>query len=319
MTYKATEYLRYNVIKLEYAVTDKIKDIINYDTFIKIEPIHKGWSGDEKYYAEKNNGEMLLIRVSDISEYDEKKQEFNIMTRMFDIGINMPKPISFGICNSGKSVYQLLTWCEGKEAKELLPLLSWQEQYKFGQKAGQILRKMQQLENYPPSSEWAKIYGAKVKKYSENYKSCGEILTDDKRLFSFLEKHFSCLENRPMCLLHGDFQSDNMVISPNGELYIIDFQGSGLVDPYYALTGAMLTAEVSTQFSNGQLHRYFNGLIPVKFWELNAFYMVAESINAFSVAVTLGQEEIDYSNNMIKVMLDWFDNFNNLIPNWYRD
>lgn len=47
--------------------------------------------------------------------------------------------------------------------------------------------------------------------------------------------------------------------------------------------------------------------------------MVAESINAFSVAVTLGQEEMDYSKKMIKEMLDWVDNFNNLIPNWYVD
>ena len=300
-------------------MTDKIKDIINYDAFTKIEPIYKGWSTDKKYYAERNNGEKLLIRVSDISEYEEKKQEFDIMTQMFDIGINMPKPISFGICNNGKSVFQLLTWCEGREAKELLPLLSQQEQYNFGQKAGQILRGMEQLENYPSSPEWAKIYGAKVKKYIENYKTCGEILTDDKILISFLEKHISCLDNRPMSLLDGDFQSDNMIISPNKELYIIDFQGSGLVDPYYALTGAMVTAEVSPQFSKGQLHSYFERQVPENFWELNAFYMIAESINAFSVAVTLGQEEIDYSNKMTKVMLDWFDNFNNLIPNWYID
>ncbi len=34
-------------------MTGKIKDIVNYDTFTKIEPIYKGWSGDEKYYAEK--------------------------------------------------------------------------------------------------------------------------------------------------------------------------------------------------------------------------------------------------------------------------
>ncbi len=27
-------------------------DIRNYDTFIKIEPIHKGWSNDKKYYVE---------------------------------------------------------------------------------------------------------------------------------------------------------------------------------------------------------------------------------------------------------------------------
>ena len=47
--------------------------------------------------------------------------------------------------------------------------------------------------------------------------------------------------------------------------------------------------------------------------------MIAESINAFSVAATLGQEEVDYSNKMIKVMLEWFNNFNNIIPSWYKD
>ena len=47
--------------------------------------------------------------------------------------------------------------------------------------------------------------------------------------------------------------------------------------------------------------------------------MVAESINAFSVAVALGKEEVDYSNEMNKKMLEWFDNFNNLIPYWYVD
>ena len=51
-----------------------------------------------------------------------------------------------------------------------------------------------------------------------------------------------------MSLLHSDFQSDNMVISSNNELYIIDFQGSSIVDPYYALTGVMVTAEVSPNF-----------------------------------------------------------------------
>lgn len=56
-----------------------------------------------------------------------------------------------------------------------------------------------------------------------------------------------------------------MIISPNKELYAIDFQGSGVVDPYYALTGVMVTAEVSTQFSIGQLHGYFGGNVPDDF------------------------------------------------------
>lgn len=45
--------------------------------------------------------------------------------------------------------------------------------------------------------------------------------------------------------------------------------------------------------------------------------MVAESINAFAVAVTLGKEEVEYSSEMMKAVLDWLDSFNKLIPSWY--
>ena len=258
-----------------------------------------------------------MLRASDISEYEVKKHEFDLMKQIAAVGINMSLPIDFGVCAGGKSVYQILTWVEGEEAKEVLPSFSEKVQYDFGREAGRMMLKMQTAESYPPSSDWANIYGERVSKYIEAYKACGETLAGEDLLFSFLEQHSSCLDNRPMCLLHADFQSDNMVISPENKLYAIDFQGSGVVDPYYALTGAMVTAEVSPQFSMGQLHSYFGGQVPEDFWELNAFYMVAESINAF--AVTLGQEEVDYSNEMMKATLEWFDNFNYLIPSWYKN
>lgn len=37
-----------------------MRDIPNFDTLIKIEPIDKGWSGDRKYYIETKDGERLL-------------------------------------------------------------------------------------------------------------------------------------------------------------------------------------------------------------------------------------------------------------------
>ncbi|MDO4587859.1 MAG: phosphotransferase [Planctomycetia bacterium] len=258
-----------------------------------------------------------MLRISDRSEYEEKKREFDIIKRMSATGIRMSLPVDFGICNDGKSVYQLLTWVEGEEAKELLPSLSEKEQYDFGWEAGQMMLKMQTAESYPPSSDWAKIYGERVSKYLEAYQACGEKILGEERLYAVLEQRSSCLENRPMCLLHADFQSDNMVISPENELYAIDFQGSGLVDPWYALTGVMVTAEVSPSFATGQLHSYFGGSVPNDFWERNAYYVVAESMNAFAVAVTLGQQEVDESHAMIKTMFDWFDHFNRFIPSWY--
>ncbi|MGR3806631.1 aminoglycoside phosphotransferase family protein [Pasteurella testudinis] len=296
---------------------DAIHDLPNADTFAKTDLIDKGWSSDKKYCVTTVYGEKRLLRISDIAEYENKKHEFELMKRFSLTGIKMSQPLDFGICNNGKLVYQLLTWCEGEEAKTLLPSLSQQAQYEFGCKAGQMLRTMQAVESHPPSADWATAYGGKVKKYLEDYQSCGETLLGAELLFPFLNKHMSCLQRRPMSLLHADFQSDNMVISPQNELYVIDFQGSGLVDPYYALTGAMVTAEVSPSFAIGQLHSYFDGDVPADFWTLNAFYLAAESIHAFTVAVTLGKEEVAYSNELMRTMLAWFDNLNNLVPGWF--
>ena len=57
--------------KLKFTARYRMKDIPNSDAFMKIELIHKGWSGDKKYYIETIDGERLLLRISDISFYEE--------------------------------------------------------------------------------------------------------------------------------------------------------------------------------------------------------------------------------------------------------
>lgn len=187
----------------------------NYDAFLKVEPINKGWSSDKKYYVETKDGQRLLIRISDVSEHDEKKKEFDIMKQLASTGIKMSQPIEFGICNDGKSSYQVLTWIDGEEAKDMLPFLTDKEQYSLGWEAGQMMLKMQKAESYPASDNWSKIYSERVANYIKEYKACGQNLYGEELLLAFLEEHSLCLKNRPMCLLHADFQSDNMVISPN--------------------------------------------------------------------------------------------------------
>lgn len=140
---------------------NKMKNIKNYETFTKIEPINKGWSSDKKYYIETVSEEKRLLRIADISEYEQKSREVDIMKRISALGINMSQPIDFGTCCNGRNVYQLLTWCEGEEAKVLLPSLSETEQYTFGIEAGRILKEIHTIETYPPSSDWSESYGKK--------------------------------------------------------------------------------------------------------------------------------------------------------------
>lgn len=303
---------------MQEALTGERLMMRTFESFVKAEAIHKGWSDDKKYCVETADGEKRLLRISDITVREEKEREFALMKRMAAAGIPASQPLEFGVCDDGKSVCQLLTWCEGTEAKELLPSLSEKEQYAYGEEAGRILKRMENVEYYQPSDAWAEEYGTRAEGYIDTYLHCCERMIADDLMIHFVRQHKSCLLNRPRALLHADFQTDNMVISRDGKLLIIDFQGSGLVDPYYALAGVMVSAENSPAFSCGQLHSYFGGEVPDDFWELNAFYLAAECINAFSVAVKLGQEEIDYSNEMMKTTLGWFNNMNCLIPSWYR-
>lgn len=41
------------------------------DKFKKIQPIDRGRSGDKKFYVEGQNGERLLLRVSDIAAREQ--------------------------------------------------------------------------------------------------------------------------------------------------------------------------------------------------------------------------------------------------------
>lgn len=93
-------------------------NIYGYTNFTKMEPVKKGWSGDRKYYIEDSDGNRLLLRVADIAEYDRKEKEFEMMQRVAKLGVTMSKPLNFGVCDDGKSVYLLLTWCDGKDAEE---------------------------------------------------------------------------------------------------------------------------------------------------------------------------------------------------------
>ena len=120
-------------------------DIKNYETFIKIEPINKGYSGQKKYYIETADSRRLLLKISDADGYwgyESKKKVFNIMKKFAVLNIQMCDPIDFGLCNNGKSAYLMLKWCDGEDLENIITSLSETMRYALGVKAGEILRKI---------------------------------------------------------------------------------------------------------------------------------------------------------------------------------
>ena len=294
-----------------------MKDIRNFDIFVKTEPIHKGWSGDRKYYLETKDGERFLLRVSDISSYETKQHEFEIMKKMSAAGIKMSLPISFGICEEGKSVYLLLSWCDGEEAKEALYHLSDAEQYVFGRKAANVLKQMEAIDYKLPSQEWFQTYQGRVAHYIELYRRCGYTFDGDDVIISFLRTQRHCIGERPTALMHEDFQTDNMVISSDGELYMIDFQMCGETDPYLVMTGAGVSAMYSVPFAMGQIDGYFGKTVPEDFWQKYRYYMLAEMLYAFTVGVKM-EEEREETRHMFDNEIKRIKYQGSPIPMWYQ-
>ena len=294
-----------------------MKDIRNFDIFVKTEPIHKGWSGDRKYYLETKDGERFLLRVSDISSYETKQHEFEIMKKISATGIKMSLPISFGICEEGKSVYLLLSWCDGEEAKEALYYLSDAEQYVFGRKAANVLKQMEAIDYKPPSQEWFQTYQGRVAHYIELYRRCGYTFDGGDVIISFLRTQRHCIGERPTALMHEDFQTDNMVISSDGELYMIDFQMCGETDPYLVMTGAGVSAMYSVPFAMGQIDGYFGKTVPEDFWQKYRYYMLAEMLYAFTVGVKM-EEEREETLHMFDNEIKRIKYQGSPIPMWYQ-
>jgi aminoglycoside phosphotransferase (APT) family kinase protein len=294
-----------------------MNDIKNYDTFDKIEQIHKGWSSDNKYYIETVTNEKMLLRIADISEYDKKISEFEIMKRLAGCGIPMSQPVDFGICDNGKSVYSLFVWCVGEDAEIILPKMTETEQYVLGLKSGQILRKIHHLPAPNDQEDWGAFFNRKADSKIKNYQECGITIDDDDKIISYIEENRHLLDGRSQCFQHGDYHVGNMIISPEGELSIIDFNRNDYGDPWEEFNRIVWSATTSPHFATGQLNGYFNGRPPVKFFKLLAFYISSNRLSSIPWAIPFGEKVVDVMKNQAKAVLAWYDGMKNPVPTWY--
>ncbi|HEY5466402.1 MAG TPA: phosphotransferase family protein [Clostridia bacterium] len=292
-------------------------DIPLYKTFIKIEPIDKGWSSDKKYCIETADGEKLLMRVSDISEYTRKKSEFEIMQKVAALGIPMSLPIDFGICDNGKNVYSLLSWIDGRVAEDALPALPSDQQYELGVKAGQYLRIMHAIPASPEQEDWENRFNRKIDRNIEKYKKCSIQISRDDRILGYIVENRYLLKARPQSFQHGDYHVGNMVVSAQGELSIIDFNRFDYGDPWEEFNRIVWCAGCSKSFASGRIDGYFDGKAPEDFFRLLALYISSNMLSSIVWAIPFGQGEVETMKRQADRMLDDFDGMENPVPTWY--
>lgn len=295
-----------------------IKDIKGFEEWEVIQPIHKGWSEDLKFFIQDKKGEKFLLRLSKIDYFEKKKLEYENLFLVAELGVNMSKPVSFGICSGGSMVYELLTWLEGKEAIDVLPSLSKEEQYNYGLKAGKILQKMHKLKPQTKKEAWESRYKRKIDIVIKAYKQSGKTIENDEVIIDYIRENESYLKNRPITFQHGDFHLGNMLITPDGDLGIIDFNRSSYGDPWEEYDRFIFTWKHSIDFALGQIHGYFDSNVPDDFFKLMSLYNARNLIASVPWSITFGNQELEETFENIRLVYESYDGFKIYIPNWYR-
>ncbi|TKH41526.1 phosphotransferase family protein [Paenibacillus terrae] len=297
---------------------NKFSEIPDAHTWNTVEEVHKGWSKDKKYDIKTKDNRELLLRVSDISQFEKKKWEFESVKKLDHLkGILMSRPLDFGICNHGESVYSLFTWIKGEDAEKMIPALNANDQYQLGVQAGEILRKMHDIPAEPNQVPWAEYYNAKINRYITNYIACGIPFRGADQALRFIEQNRHLLEDRPQTFQHGDYHVGNMVVSKSGELGIIDFNRLDYGDPWEEFNRITWCAGVSPLFASGRIHGYFNHHVPDLFFRLMALYIASNQLSSIHWAIPFGQEEVDDMVHRAELVLDAYDEFQTYIPKWY--
>ena len=286
--------------------------------FISILPINEGLSNDRKYRVKAVDGQQLLLRVSNISEYDQKKAEFNKMQKMDAANVPMSRPVEFGVFENEESLYQLLSWCDGEKLEISLPNLSEDEQYMTGLKTGKILQKIHSIPVSEKLDNWKNRYESVITERKKAFYDCGVRFDGWEKIVKYYETNINLLNDRPQTYLHGDFHAENLLRDDNGDLSVIDWQildFDGFGDPWVDFRSDQ--CETSPHFITGCIRGYFNDEPPDIFWQVQAFYMATGSITSIPWAFYRYPVELNNLINHNLNILKWFDGMENPMPTWY--
>ena len=286
-----------------------------YDSIISRTPIDKGWSADRKFCVHTADGEKYLLRISSADRLARKQREFEKMEAVSRLGIPMCLPLEFGSCEDG--VYAILSWIDGEDAEEAIIAMPQERQYTYGLDAGRILAKIHTVPAPADAPDWESRFNAKIDRKIKMYSECPLKFEGDHYILDYLASNRHLLKDRPQCYQHGDYHIGNMMIE-DGKIVIIDFDRYDFGDPWEEFNRIVWCAQAAPAFASGNVDGYFDGDVPHKFWELLALYIGSNMLSSIPWAIPFGDAEINTMMNQARDVLDWYDNFMNVIPKWYR-
>lgn len=278
-------------------------------------PLTKGWSADQKYQVQLEDGRYGLLRIAERTAYEAKRLEFQLVENLFGLGLPVAEPLSFW--TDDLSVYTLYEWVEGQDMNEVASSLSDAVLYDLGCQSGQFLRTLHALPIDQSLRDWNSFYQDKIDSKLAAYQVASHSYPNGQAMIDFVQANRHMLAGRPIAYHHGDFHTGNFLLGADGKLKILDFDRYDIGDPWEEFNRLIFTADLSPAFARGQVDAYFDGAIPEEFWRLMALYVTVNSLGALSWAEQVDSEQIPLMKLQAQKISEWYEYFNHHLPKWY--
>ncbi len=286
-----------------------------YEQIIAREPIEKGWSGDQKFRASTPQG-VFLLRISPAERFRRRQHAHEHAVQAYQLGVSMPQPLEFGECPEG--IYTVESFVEGTDGEQYIPTLPEKEQYAYGLDAGKALQKLHSLPAPADAPDWEKRFNAKIDRKLAMYEECPLRYENDGPILSYLADNRHLLKNRPQSYQHGDYHIGNMLIDTQGKLTVIDFDRDDYGDPWEEFNRIVWCAQKAPAFACGMVDGYFDGCVPMEFWQLLCLYICSNTLSSLPWAIPFGEGEVEIMKAQNRDILDWYENMTKAVPGWYR-
>jgi serine/threonine-protein kinase len=258
-----------------------------------------------KFYIETTHGEKRLLNIiSDMSFYEWMTGYGEPYGYIASFGINTMQQVDTGTFHGGQMAYQAFTWIIGEDLLDALPRMNPAEQFSAGLKAGAFLRKLHTLPpkfGYDPEP-WEIYFKWRVRELIKAYNANPAKSPEGDVLAQYLLDNQHLLVNRPKTFIHGDWNTENIMLTPDGQIALIDL-GDCCGDPWRDFWELICHDKTQTHFYTGHVKGYFDGDPPPEFFRLHVYYA------AFGT--------LEWYPDNAKDALYWLDALRNPVPAWY--
>lgn len=286
------------------------------ENIVSVTPLLKGWSRDQKYVLEDANGCKFLLRISDGSLWEKKKAQFALLEKMEKRQLPCSRPLALGMTEEG-SVYTIVSYLEGTDGLKAVSKLGNREAYRLGIEAGEVLRRLHEIEIPTQKQSWWERYQEKMPRKIAALRKCEYRLPMQEELLQYYTDHCWLMKNRPQLFAHGDFHLGNMIVK-GGKIGIIDFDKNGAADPYDEFKPFCWNVMCSEYFETGLINGYFQNQVPEDFFPILKFYTVESLISHLPWSVTFGEAEVRTAQKVAANQMIWYDHFQLEVPTWYH-